>query len=346
MGTGAVSQQDVDRVGLSPEELAGLEQDDIVQHDPSRPSKAEVEALEREFKKGDDDDGNADADAEAKKKAEEEQAAAKKAEEEAAAAKKKEEEEAAAAAAKKVETTAASAEPDEPFAPGYEAPAVEDYDKKVADIEGRIKAAEVEFKAGNKTFDEFREIERAANEERRKLDEARLKHEISNEQSEQRAAARWNYECNRFFADTAKNEGINYKAPENRALWAALDHEVKELAKDEAHGDKSGSWFLAEAHRRIKTQFNLGKAAPADDPAAKAAEEARKKREAEEAAARERKGAKPAATQTLQGLPNAEADKGADKDEFAHLDGLTGMDLERALARMAPEDAERYLRAA
>jgi hypothetical protein len=53
-------------------------------------------------------------------------------------------------------------EPDEAFAPTYEAPRVENYDEKVAALDKPIAEAEAEYKSGDKTFDEFCAEERAA----------------------------------------------------------------------------------------------------------------------------------------------------------------------------------------
>jgi hypothetical protein len=212
----------------------------------------------------------------------------------------------------------------------------------VTALDQRVQAAEAKFKAGEMTFDDFRKEERAVQTERRTLDDARIKGEISTEQTEQMAAARWKWETDRFFREATKNDGIDYKAKENRPLWAALDAEVRALGADEANASKPGTWFLEEAHRRIKTTFKLGSIATVvEDKGDKSA--ATRKAEAERAAAALRAKAKAKPAQTLQGLPEAGSEAPGEKGEFAHLENLTGMELETALARMPKEDADRYL---
>jgi hypothetical protein len=209
----------------------------------------------------------------------------------------------------------------------------------VGDLDAKVKDAEVKFKAGEMTFDEFRAVERNAEGERRKLDAAQLKSEISSESGEQAAAARWKFETDRFFKDTAKGDGIDYKAKGNEPLWAALDAEVKRLAKDDANADKSGPWFLEQAHAAVKKLFGRS-AAPAGDGGKSDAE---KKAAAEAAAVAARKAAKKAPVQSLSGLPDAGTDAPGDKGEFGHLEGLEGMELEAALAALPKDEADRYL---
>jgi hypothetical protein len=195
----------------------------------------------------------------------------------------------------------------EPPATVYIAAPVPDYHQRVGALDQRVADAEGKFKSGELTFDEFRAEERNIADERRQLDEARLKSEISREQAEQSAAARWRWECDTFMSQALRDEGIDYVT--KPLLWVAFDAEVRRLGQDVANEGKPGRWFLEQAHENVKRQIGIEATASirSDDA----------------------------------GLVH---DHGGD-DEFARLDALSGLDLERALSRMSPEQAEKYLRA-
>lgn len=112
----------------------------------------------------------------------------------------------------------------------------------------------------------------------------------------------WERECRRFIAFTAATEGIDYGA--DRDLLAKLDTEVRRLAADEANAERLGEWFLEHAHRRVQE-------------ALKAASDA-----------------------------SSEGDGGGQgamaNGDFSRLDTLRGLELEAALARLTPEEQERY----
>jgi hypothetical protein len=143
--------------------------------------------------------------------------------------------------------------------------------------------------------------------------------------------------------DAAKKEdGIDYRAPENKHLHEDLDRTVKFLANDPSNADKPEQWFLDKAHSMVKAMHGLGKAAPAGGAGAAAAAGAG----AAAAAAQTRSGKGP----NLDGLPpslrNVPAAAGSDDGgEFAHLNTLTGMALERAIAKMTPEQQQRWAEA-
>lgn len=132
-----------------------------------------------------------------------------------------------------------------------------------------------------------------------------------------------------------KNEGIDYHAPENKHLHEALDRTVKWLANDPANADKPAQWFIEEAHSLVKSRFNLGKSATP---------------QATQAPAASGKQTNAGKAPNLSGLPPTvrNVPAAADSDdggEFAHLSGLTGMALERAVAKMSPEQQQRWAEA-
>ena len=80
-------------------------------------------------------------------------------------------------------------------------------------------------------------------------------HKYFSIQEEKKASEAWKHDIAAFKQYAKLNEGIDYDAsPELLDAW---DMEVKRLAKDPANAEKSGAWFLSEAHKNVKARFNL-----------------------------------------------------------------------------------------
>jgi hypothetical protein len=142
--------------------------------------------------------------------------------------------------------------------------------------------------------------------------------------------------------DRAKSEdGIDYRAPENKALHEDLDRTVKFLANDPSNADKPEQWFLDKAHAMVKAMHGLGKAGAATGAAETSAASA-----AAAQATQTRSGKGPDLSGIPPSLRNVPAAAGSDDGgEFAHLNTLTGMALERAIAKMTPEQQQRWAEA-
>ncbi len=211
------------------------------------------------------------------------------------------------------EEQAVAAEDDDApqFIHRYEAPPVDGYEAKLQSLDEKFEAGEIALREYNAQRDELRA--------------AQLKAEIAAESAAQEAEQRWKWEIDRFMDDHDQ-----YK--KDPILHAALDAAVKNLAADEANTDKTGRWFLREAHKEVSKRF--GGEEQGDKPAEKTAEKQSQPR------------GKPdlkAVPRTLGQVPAAESnDTGG---EFASLDRLDGADFEKAFARMTPDQQERYLKA-
>jgi hypothetical protein len=150
----------------------------------------------------------------------------------------------------------------------------------------------------------------------------------------------WFREVHAFKGDVIKE--INYDKPENAEKFSSFDDWVKRLGSKPENADKPARWFLEEAHKKVKLEYGAA-------DAASAAPQSKTGKAAEPQKTTGKPGKKaPDLTKippTVGGLPSA-AEEQADGDsgEFAHLDGLSGMALERALAKLSPEQEERYLR--
>ena len=147
--------------------------------------------------------------------------------------------------------------------------------------------------------------------------------------------AQYVWTLNQVKSHIAEKDGINYDAPENRSLLLSWDAKIKALASDPANASRPSEWFMLEAHREVRAEidslaerFGYKKPATPSTPKVKEAIEARKPK---------------ADVRTLANLPAAEATATGNADEFAHLDGLAGIELEAALAKMPKDAADRYL---
>jgi hypothetical protein len=196
---------------------------------------------------------------------------------------------------------------DEPFVARYQADPVDGYDEKLGNLDAQ-------FEAGEVTLKEY-------NAQRESLLKQQLKAEIAAEQRTQAEQQKWQWEIERFMEDNA-----TYR--QDPLLYAALDAAIKNLANQPDNSDKTGRWFLNEAHRQVQSRFSTPPAAkPAEKTGSKAAEVPR----------------------TLSSLPAA-AENETGADEFAHIESLISkgkvVEAERLLAKLTPDQQTRYLEAA
>jgi hypothetical protein len=111
--------------------------------------------------------------------------------------------------------------------------------------------------------------------------------------------------------------------------YGALDVAVRQVAQAPESAGKSFSWMLSEAKRQVEADF--GAATPAAP--ARAAPTAKASRRAPSSID---------IPQTLGAVPMA-ASNGTDKDPFAQLDSLSGLELERAIAKLSTDQQQAYL---
>ncbi len=221
--------------------------------------------------------------------------------------------------------------PDAQF--NYVAPAVEDYENRLSALQIEKSKALKQLLAAEITDDEYAAIDTRAMAQMNALSQQQTRHELARDMREQQELYNYTRQVNQFKAQ-AKAEGLDYDAPENQKYSRAMDGLVRHLAVDPENNDKSGDWFLKEAHRIVKLQYNLPTAAvkPAEAPKPAPAKVV-KPRIPDLSKIPPTLGKAPAAAQESEG----------DSGEFAHLEKLQGLALERALARMTPEQEERYL---
>jgi hypothetical protein len=160
------------------------------------------------------------------------------------------------------------------------------------------------------------------------LRERKLKADMAIENDAQIAAQRWTWEQERFFRD----EG-NKVFRDNPTVRESYNAVLRELVADQENQTKAMAWFLEEAAKVTRERLSqaLGVELPA--PGGK-----------KPSAPSGRGGGKPRSVPPNIGdMPSADLNE-TGGNEFSHLDKLSGMELEMALARLSPEEAERYLR--
>lgn len=195
------------------------------------------------------------------------------------------------------------------FVPRYEAAPVEDYDTKLSDLDAKFEAGDIELKDYNRQRDELVRMQ--------------LKAEIAAEQNEQIEKQLWQREIDDFMEAHPEYNTSKFR-------HAALDIAVKDLANKEENSDKPGRWFLREAHKIVQAEFGQTGAKPADGE---------KKPDGDKKPA-PRKPNTDDVPPNLSKIPPADNAEAA--GEFDYLDKLTGIEHERALARLSPEARDRY----
>ena len=185
-------------------------------------------------------------------------------------------------------------------------------------LEDKFEAGEIDSKAYRESV---RAIDSALRVETRKIEAASQNAEINGQL--------WAAEQAAFF-----KANKTYTREANPVLWGTLNQEVMRVARDPATAGLSGIQVLCLAKANVEKAFS------AMFPGA-----------SKEKAPAEKAGKKPIPPkpkaqrpthQTLRDVPAADAaDVGTDR--FAHLDKLTGLKLEAAIASMSEADKQAYL---
>lgn len=211
-----------------------------------------------------------------------------------------------------------------------------DFEAKAEANAAAIKALREKNRAGEISADEYDEQFDKLDEERQTLRSLRSEHDASVRAESHRAQTEWRRTIRAQFT-AAKADGIDYEVDGEKR--EDLDGFVKALGARKEHADKSMSWFLQEAHRRVMALHGKAAAAPpAATPAAPAVDP-------KKAAADKRKAPVDAVPQTLGNLPTGDNAGVEVDDEFAELDKLDGEEYEEALMRKPAAWREKYMAA-
>lgn len=225
----------------------------------------------------------------------------------------------------------------DPILPQLDAPDLEGHQEQMAALLDQRKSIREQYRNGDISAEEKDRLEDTVNDQ------------IADLRAQQQNAAfvdNWNRKAveteyvstiKRVRAEIRETDGIDYDT--NKLLERDWDVRVKALASDPANANRPSEWFLREAHRQVKAELEataqkLGFVRPANakpDPIA--------------SAVRDRRQPVERMAKSLAALPAAAADNLSQGGEFAHLDRLNGDDLEAAIARMSPDQQDRYARA-
>lgn len=223
-------------------------------------------------------------------------------------------------------------EPSE-FKTQYKAYVPADLEEQIAAVASEKKDLAQKFRDGDIDLDEFNTQSEALEAKRDDLNKIKLKAEVFEDMNAQTGQQAWANAVNTFVNSVAKAEGIDYRKDAEKA--GDLDIFVKRLADNPANEGKPMNWFLQEAHKRVRALHGI-----------ESTNQATRETDADKLkAARERR--KPpvdAAPKTLAQVPGSDG-PGDVSGEFSDIDGLEGMELEDAIARMTPSQRERYLKA-
>lgn len=233
-----------------------------------------------------------------------------------------------------------------PFAPKLPEGTQDDYEVKRGELLDERKELREKRRAGEIDQDAYDEQLDSINDRLRTLETSHAVAQTNATNNRETARQQWFWTVDAFKEAVRDQGGIDYNA--NPGANAMLDAHVKRLAADEANADRPAQWYLSEAHKAVlqdirTTASALGMvpkdaAKPGDTkPAARPSGQAVKDAVASRVPDR-------GVVKAMAGTPNAgAADDGSQGGEFAYLDGLKGMALERALAAMPPEKQARYL---
>jgi hypothetical protein len=308
----------IDTTGLSPEEIAALQDDgddganDEKDDDAAAAAAGADDGLDDEGEAGEAGEGGDDLGAD--------DGAAAAAEGEAA--------DATAATSAEVEDDGMQSE----FVPQSNARPVENYKERIdkfaadkAELRSKLSDGDIDIEQYETAKDAI-----TAQETELKLEQRDYENAVKRDQDTQRQ--KWEWEQEQFF-EAEENKSYKDKGLLGTALNAALNSKVIELAKDPANSKRSGSWFLQEADRQVRDAMGLTKV-----PA---------KQEKQEKQEKSRKPDLSGIPKTLGNLPAAEQME-TGTTEFSYLDKLEGIALEQALATISrdPAKEQRYLRQA
>lgn len=200
--------------------------------------------------------------------------------------------------------------------PAYKAPA--DVDQQIGATRQAMRDLAAKFDAGDISAAEYET-------ERQQLDDKVFDLRMARERAGQSFDAQKHHFLNEAvptFLDQHKEYG------ENETLYNALDEQVRILQVTEYKGDAFNPKIIEDAHAKLNAIRGIAPAAPANGNGA-----APKKPDGQREI-----------PPSLGSMPTAGEDNMlGDGGRFAHLDRLTGLDYETALAALSASDRERYL---
>lgn len=203
-----------------------------------------------------------------------------------------------------------------------------DFEASMEALKGERAALTAKFKEGEISVEELLDGQAAVDGRVNELREHRFAADLTATLDERTKAQVWKNEQDDFM-------DANKQYVENKILRSALNAAVIDVASKEENANRSGRWVLNEAHKAVQAAMGAKQADPTPNPATVV--------DAGKKPAADRKPDLTLVPKTLANLPAADIqDTGG--DEFSALDKLDGVALEQELAKLTPEQEQRYLR--
>lgn len=211
-----------------------------------------------------------------------------------------------------------------PAEPIYVAKAPDNADERLSEIRTETKALRKRWEDGELSDEEYDNKVDALEAEREKIKTAQIQAQVSADMIAQQTARDYRATVNAFFG-SIKAQGFDYQG--NADALKDLDARVKALAP--LYKNEPGDWrkLLNAAHKLVAEERGI--------------KLTQAKASAEQQPSKSRAPALEEVPPTVVRGPSA-GGASVNGGEFAHLDKLTGVALEKAIAKMTPDELERW----
>jgi len=206
------------------------------------------------------------------------------------------------------------------FTPKLNTSKPEDVDAQITSIDEQIKVLGVDLADEELELNEYHDKLAALNNQRSDLNILKKQAEFAEQSNADIAEQRWTWEQDQFF-----KTNNHYK--DSSAKYAAFGQIVSDVLSNDEFANKDGLSVLSEADKRYKAEFAVPDLKDGDTGEPTKPDKGRKVVDI---------------PKTLGGLPAADTSGVDSGGEFAAIDKLEGMELEEAISRMTPDQAERY----
>jgi hypothetical protein len=217
---------------------------------------------------------------------------------------------------------------DDAINPIYQAESVADSSGERTALLAQKNEAFAKLIDGEITASEYSAIENDVLSKIKEIDHAEVKAQVANEMTHQQMLREWNKEVSGVVVN-AKKEGLDYAG--NKELYEEFDTLIRVFSAEATQkgmsdeGLKASKWALAQAHSVMKTRHGITTQSVKDPEQSQAAEKAPRH-----------------TLQTLSGLPNADRAP-IENDTISRLGGLSGEDLEKAMATMSESEVVKLM---
>lgn len=222
-----------------------------------------------------------------------------------------------------------TAQEQRPFVPQLNTDETQDYGEQLQTLDTQAEQLLKQFNDGDLDESNYHKQLFELQRQREAVVREQTKAELRSDFNQELQQRHWEWEQAEFFRRQA-----NQIYEQQPLLYESLNAAVKQIAAQDDYQQASGLQILEEADRRVRELFTLG-------GGQQQAQQPEQQQQAQDKPPAGKKFVADAAPKTLTDVPSADTPEIG--DEFAHLDRLTGMEFEDALAKLPPEQQEKYL---